>query len=214
MNGYIYKITNNINEKIYIGKTMSTLNERFKEHCSDAFRDRNEKRPLYRAMRKYGIENFSIEQIEKTSLENLSDREIYWIKYYDSFHNGYNATKGGEGKQLFDYDAIVKGFLSGKLIKNLAEEFECSEDTIHNALILANIQDTSTNARAKISKGIKAKTLEGCDVKTFSSRREAAYWLQENNYTKANNIDNIVAAIGRVANGQRNSAYNLLWENI
>ena len=55
---YIYKITNNINNKIYIGKTNLTIEKRFKEHCRDAFRERNEKRPLYAAMRKYGIQKF------------------------------------------------------------------------------------------------------------------------------------------------------------
>ena len=52
---YIYKIINDINDKVYIGKTNFSLEKRFREHCQDAFRDRNEKRPLYAAMRKYGI---------------------------------------------------------------------------------------------------------------------------------------------------------------
>ena len=53
---YIYKITNDINDKIYIGKTNFSIEKRFQEHCKDAFRKRNEKRPLYNAMKKYGIE--------------------------------------------------------------------------------------------------------------------------------------------------------------
>lgn len=62
---FIYKITNLINGKSYIGKTSFSIKKRFKEHQRDAFRDRNEKRPLYSAMRKYGIENFTVEQVEE-----------------------------------------------------------------------------------------------------------------------------------------------------
>ena len=62
MTGYIYKITNLINQKAYIGKTTSTIEKRWKEHCQDYKRRQYEKRPLYDAMNKYGIENFSIEK--------------------------------------------------------------------------------------------------------------------------------------------------------
>ena len=61
---YIYKIINDVNDKIYIGKTECSIEKRFKEHCKDAFKERNEKRPLYAAMKKYGIDHFHIEEIE------------------------------------------------------------------------------------------------------------------------------------------------------
>ena len=64
MIGYIYKITNRLNQKAYIGKTIYTVEERWQEHIRDSKRDRCKDRPLYRAMNKYGIENFSIEQID------------------------------------------------------------------------------------------------------------------------------------------------------
>ena len=57
---YIYKITNDINNKIYIGKTLHAIEHRFKEHCKDSKKRQNEKRPLYSAMNKYGIEHFHI----------------------------------------------------------------------------------------------------------------------------------------------------------
>ena len=75
---YIYQITNKINNKIYIGKTEFSIEKRFKEHCRDAFRERNEKRPLYAAIRKYGVENFEISLIEET--EHPEERETYWIE--------------------------------------------------------------------------------------------------------------------------------------
>ena len=64
---YIYKITNDINGKSYIGKTeKNNIQERWKDHLIDYKKRRTEKRPLYSAMNKYGIEHFHIEQIEET----------------------------------------------------------------------------------------------------------------------------------------------------
>ena len=101
---YIYQIINDINNKIYVGKTEFSIEKRFKEHCQDAFKRINEKRPLYAAMRKYGIEHFHIELIEETA--NPEEREKFWIAKKDSFKNGYNATLGGDGKKWID-DALV-----------------------------------------------------------------------------------------------------------
>lgn len=64
---YIYKIVNDINDKIYVGKTERTLEQRFNEHCYEMNRRVEENRPLYAAMRKYGVEHFHIELIEETN---------------------------------------------------------------------------------------------------------------------------------------------------
>lgn len=105
---YIYKITNIINNKIYIGKTNKTIEERFKEHCKDFQRREYEKRPLYSAMNKYGIKNFKIEKLEECLADEASEREKYWIEYYNSFKNGYNATRGGDGKFYIDRELVLK----------------------------------------------------------------------------------------------------------
>jgi len=98
---YIYKITNNINNKCYIGKT-SNINRRFSDHKRLAFsinKDHKEyEKTLYRAFRKYGLENFSFEILEETDSPN--DRESYWINFYDSIINGYNEGLGGLGGSL------------------------------------------------------------------------------------------------------------------
>ena len=103
---YIYQIINDINQKIYIGKTEYSIEKRFKEHCKDAFKDRNEKRPLYAAMRKYGVEHFHIELLEET--DNPEEREKFWIEEKNSFKYGYNATLGGDGRRYIDYDLVIK----------------------------------------------------------------------------------------------------------
>lgn len=72
---YIYKITNIINGKVYIGQTSFSIEKRFKEHLQDSNKAHTEKRPLYDAIRKYGKDKFIIELIEET--DNPNEREIY-----------------------------------------------------------------------------------------------------------------------------------------
>ena len=92
--GYIYCITNLVNGKQYVGKTTYSVTKRFKEHCKDSSKRRNEKRPLYDAMNKYGIENFVVEQLCECDNEELSSYEIQYIEKLNTYHTGYNVTKG------------------------------------------------------------------------------------------------------------------------
>lgn len=103
--GYIYKITNTINNKLYIGKTIKTIQERWNEHIKKAKEHPN--RYLYDAINHYGIDNFTIEQIEECDNEILNEREIYWISYYNTYYlsdnsKGYNMTLGGEGGNTWE----------------------------------------------------------------------------------------------------------------
>lgn len=93
--GYIYIIKNKINSKVYIGQTRKTINDRWKEHLSNVFiRDQ----AIYLAMRKYGIENFYIEELEYVENDNYIDnREIFYIRKYNSLApNGYNLILTGK----------------------------------------------------------------------------------------------------------------------
>jgi len=96
--GYIYKVTNQINGKVYIGQTNYTVENRWRQHLTDAAREDISDRPLYRAIRKYGPEAFTVECIEECPRDQLDDREIYWIDQYQSYQYGYNATPGGAGR--------------------------------------------------------------------------------------------------------------------
>lgn len=93
----IYKITNKINGKVYVGQTIQTLNARKNEHKKRARNRANF--PLYNAINKYGVENFKIVQIDEAdSLEELNLKEQYYIKHFNSMYpNGYNLTSGGAG---------------------------------------------------------------------------------------------------------------------
>lgn len=94
MFGYIYKITNKVNGKAYVGKTTDTVQVRWEEHLKDSKRKRCVNRPLYRAIGKYGADAFAIETLEEADLDVLSEREIYWIEYFNTYSDGYNATSG------------------------------------------------------------------------------------------------------------------------
>jgi group I intron endonuclease len=87
---YIYKITNLINEKIYVGKSKNPK-VRWRQHKSHS-KKRNTK--LYYAMRKYGIENFIFEVLEECNENTINDKEIYYISSLNPY---YNMTDGGDG---------------------------------------------------------------------------------------------------------------------
>lgn len=84
MYGIIYKITNSINGKIYIGQTKNGLENRWHQHIYDASHNRTNM-PIHFAMMKYGIENFTIECIDTAETkEELNQKEISYIKKYHS----------------------------------------------------------------------------------------------------------------------------------
>ena len=121
--GYIYKITNLQNNKIYIGKTTTRIQERFSKHIYEANTPNTKGYMfiLHKAFRKYGINNFNIEQIEEIDNSLLNDREIYWINFYNSMiPNGYNMTFGGEGNTKINYKLVYELWDSGKSISQIA----------------------------------------------------------------------------------------------
>lgn len=143
MKGFIYKITNRVNNKVYIGQTHFTIEHRFKQHVKN-FNIEHRQQPLYKAFAKYGIENFYVEELENVECDKLDEREIYWIAYYDSFKNGYNATLGGNGNlyQWTDsnYEEIKSLYLSGFTTKKIAELFNVSAYTIIGILKSLNVK--------------------------------------------------------------------------
>lgn len=94
----VYKITNKVNNKVYIGITSKGISARWKEHIYSAEHDCPFK--LHRAIRKYGKENFSVELIDfANSWEELTKKEQQYISEYNSLQDefGYNMTEGGDG---------------------------------------------------------------------------------------------------------------------
>lgn len=209
---FIYKIINDVNEKIYIGKTSRTIEERFKEHCKDAFKESNKKRPLYSAMRYYGIEHFKIEQIEECLPEEASQKEQYWIGYYKGYSDGYNATLGGDGKYLFNHSQIAERLKEYPYPKEIAEEFSCSVDLVYIIAKEFNIQTLNKGQEnVNTKKRISQFTKNGDFIQSFNSTQEAAEWCFKNQKCATLN-SGVRGHIGDCANGKRKSAYGFLWK--
>ena len=89
---YIYKITNKVNGKVYIGQSVRPIEKRFNRHMNDAIKNKLDTH-FARAIRKYGRDNFICEVIDiATNQTDLTLKEQYWIQYYDSVKLGYNET--------------------------------------------------------------------------------------------------------------------------
>ena len=120
MFGLIYKYTNKINNKVYIGQTRTKLKIRHYKHLHQL----DDNTYFHRALKKYGEKNFILEIIEDNiPLERLDEREVYWIKFFDSYctsGRGYNETKGGRWSNS---SQILSGFqeveIKNKLKNNL-----------------------------------------------------------------------------------------------
>ena len=108
----IYKITNQCNGKIYIGQSKN-IEERWEEH-KRKMQVRNTQ--LYQAMRFFGIENFVFEIIKECSLDQLNEREQYYIHKYDSINKGYNMNIIENKQYKIDWEIV------NQIIKDLKEK--------------------------------------------------------------------------------------------
>lgn len=212
MTGFIYKITNTLNQKVYIGKTTTSLKERWEEHQLDAYRESMSNRPLYKAIRKYGISNFSIELIEECDISILSNREIYWIETYHSFSNGYNATLGGDGKILYDYDLIADLLKQGLSTKDICNIVGCCDETVFNVAKRNNLSLNFTNNFCLKKQKVCQYTKTEEYIQSFDSYIDAARWLEEQGIVKES-AGSARSHIGEVCRGKRKTAYGYIWKN-
>lgn len=173
MRGFIYKITNTINSKSYIGQTIQNVKERFYQHCATKCSKAVSNMAIHRAIKKYGKSNFTVEVIEEIDSANLNDSERYWIKYYNSYNNGYNSTKGGQdGCKPFkdlDVESIIKEYNTGKSLRTLGTIFKVDKQTIKDLLIRHNVELRTTRTY-KLSQKDRDKVLE--DFASGLSRKE------------------------------------------
>ena len=149
----IYKITNKVNGKIYIGQSI-TIKNRWKQHINEAKNNRNNA-ALYLAMRKYGIDNFSFEVIEECDIKFLNEREIYWINFYNSFEGeGYNMTPGGSEPVKADIQKIYSLWDKGYCVSEIVKEVNVGKTSIQNYLNeYENYSAEESNRRG----GVKAR---------------------------------------------------------
>ena len=217
--GYIYVIVNNINDKKYVGKTTLDIQKRFKQHCNEYKRDRCKNRPLYKAMLKYGIENFSVDLLKVCNIEDLSKYESYYINELNTYgHNGYNATKGGDGTVLYNYKEILELYNSGLNMRQIAKQLYCCVDTISKVI------NNSDVIKHKQYNGFCFQPVEiyQCDKETnqsiqkFSSINGAVKWLSEHgimhNYNS--NRSGACSKISQCCKGISMTAYGYKWKYV
>ena len=132
----IYKIENKINGKLYIGQSVN-IEKRWNNHKSRIY---TENSLLYQDIKIYGIENFELSIIEECLKDELFDKEIFWIDYYNTYNNGYNETIGGCGIKCYGMK-ITKEQVSE--IKKLLKESELTNKDIGEKY---NISETLVSA--------------------------------------------------------------------
>lgn len=151
--GFIYKITNKINGQSYIGLTTRSVEIRWKEHC------RHTDQLIGQAIAQYGPENFTLEIIEECNDNIIDEREIYWISYYNTYNQGYNATLGGRVNKMICTDqvpTVLALWEQGLTINRIVQQTGLNVETVRNYLIKNNITSEMIHQRAKIFIG-KAK---------------------------------------------------------
>lgn len=94
---HVYKITNTLTNKVYIGYTSCSIEDRWKQHKYSALNG-SANTKFYNSIRKHGIDAWEVTLLVITeSVTDAKLREIEYIELYDSYNNGYNGTKGGDG---------------------------------------------------------------------------------------------------------------------
>lgn len=199
--GLIYKIVNDVNNKVYIGQTASSLQIRYQQHLTEA--KKNTQRKLYIAMNEIGIDHFSIQRIENCSEDELDAREKYWIHYYDSMTNGYNMTSGGNGGSIYDIDDKKANQLwnEGYSLAYIANYFRCSKSAISYRL-RDNVDYSESEAHKRAcGKPVYGYDLMGMLIFYFPTANDAECAFNHVN------SDNIASC----CRGESKTAYSYTW---
>lgn len=204
--GYIYLITNNINNRIYIGQTTTTVYTRWKDHKCASKNNIKYTTPLYTDIRKFGINHFEYRQIEKyenISLEGLkrilNEKEKYYIKFYHSSidFGGYNTENGGTHveKKVFQYDLelnllntfdnLVKASIQTGIEKGTIRHV-CAHDRLStHGFIFCYDGDNPILPKSRQIRGVKyiynMKDIYGNVINSFNSISEINSYLNLKN---------------------------------
>lgn len=225
----IYKITNQINGKIYIGQTIKSLQHRKAQHIKAA--EKGVDRHLYRAMRKYGIDNFKFEEIYMaSSLDELNYLEAKYILEYDSVRTGYNMGYGGDNNVMFSdvvkskHDTTMRREeVRSKISKSMIEYRRNNPFTSEHRKRLSNsMQGNRNGVGSKLSAAHKEalnrshyKVVYCIDqdsniIARFDTVQKAAEWWFNNGYNTVKNWKNLCNTI-KQSNKQNKFVRGLKW---
>lgn len=211
----IYKITNLVNGKVYIGQSIN-IERRWEKHKTS-----NDDFAIHQAIKKYGLSNFTCEIIEECNQDELNEKEIYWINQYDSIKNGYNMIPGGSNGAGFAKGKEVQQFtMDGQFIATYSSALQAAEKTgLSHTNICACCREelfhvggfqwkyTSSNKEIRplnnpknLQRSIIQYTLNGSFIREYDSLAEAS---------KFTNIHK--SSISNVCNGKSHTAGGYRW---
>lgn len=188
----IYKFQNLITQEVYVGQSVN-IEERYKRHKRDYIEGTTQ---FYKGIQDWGWENFSYEILELCNKEELNDREIFWINYYDSYNNGYNSTKGGSNKESINEEEIIFLYQQGLSPKEIKEKMNISLTSVYKYLTC--LPEFNQKEISLFQYDLSGKFIKG--------------WLNQEDAGNELGID--PSSIGKVLNGQRNTAGGYFWSNI
>lgn len=178
---WIYKITNIQNNKVYIGQTIRPIKQRLNRHFNDALNNILDTH-FARAIRKYGKENFVIEEIDTAQTQDeLNKKEQYWIQYYNSVIDGYNET-----------DAISK--CGGNTYQSKTEK--------ETEIIKEKIRQTKIGYKNPMARKIKRINIITNEIKIFDTIISCA---------KDCGIKNGKTSITQRLNGRTKKPFKKIW---
>ena len=175
--GIIYRAVNTITQESYIGQTNHTLAYRWNQHITD---NRRENYKLQKALQKYGPNVFSVEVLEdipNATRELMYEREQYWIKYYDSFRNGYNGTMGGAGSRTIMDGQVLLLWNKGMNYSEISDILRCCKPSVAASLKilgLYNTHEAKSRGKNNQKKAVWQYTLDGTFIREFDSTSAAA----------------------------------------
>lgn len=203
----IYKITNKINGKMYVGQSIDIV-DRWRQHEQN-YRLGLSDFAIYRAFDKYGFENFEFSIIEETLPEHLSEREIYWIKTLHTYVkdpecNGYNMTIGGEGNALIDGQVVRDLWNQGLSVIEIADKTGHDRSAVRKYLIdCPDYDEYESRSRGNRTmwknrgENVEQYTLSGEYINTFFNLADA----ERATGVSAKNIWNAVSGVSLAAGG-------------
>lgn len=230
----IYKITNQLNKKFYIGKSVN-IYKRWTEHCRST-----DTCPIHKAIQKYGKENFSLTILEECTKQELNDKEIFWIQKYNGYQdsNCYNATRGGDGAShpvkishdnLLEIINLLK--TTDKTLKEIADLYNVSSSTIsaiNNGRSRILESEQYPIRRQYINKNTFKKeqyhpqyTTTGQEIQKYHSIQVGQYndkWELINIYPSVRQAARVMhcnpESIRKALKSKTHKSYNFLWKQI
>lgn len=191
MKGILYIVTNDINNKVYIGKTYTSIETRWKRHIQDAFRwDRDINTKFYNALRKYGSEHFKVNILGQFEEGILEQKEMEYIQKYSSYINGYNSTLGGEGVSVISLNEnyILELYNSGHSLSSIAKELNTGTTRTISAILKRNGIQINRQTQCEVYQ----YTIDDKFIQKFDSKMAAWKWLTENYKVDIKNVQHTI----------------------